>query len=76
MLATGGVYLAGGMPKRMLGALATPDVLERFRRKGRLAPLLERIPLHVVTPPNVALLGAAHHALSTAREAAVPPVSS
>jgi glucokinase len=64
VMATGGVYLAGGMPRRILGALATTDVLERFRRKGRLSPVLERIPLHVVTQPNVALLGAAHHALS------------
>lgn len=66
VLATGGVYLAGGMPRRLLAALATADVLERFRRKGRLMSLLERVPLHVVTQRKVALLGAAHYALSTA----------
>ncbi|HEX6058453.1 MAG TPA: glucokinase [Gemmatimonadaceae bacterium] len=64
VLATGGVYLAGGMPKRMLAALETPEVRERFLRKGRLAPLLARVPLHVVTQPRVALLGAACHALA------------
>jgi glucokinase len=66
VLATGGVYLAGGMPKRMLPALETPDVRERFLRKGRLSPLLARVPLHVVTQPRVALLGAACHALAGA----------
>ena len=71
VMATGGVYLAGGMPRRMLAALATTAVLERFRRKGRLTPVLERTPLHVVTQPNIALLGAAYHALS----AAAPAVS-
>lgn len=76
VMATGGVYLAGGMPRRILGALATTDVLDRFRRKGRLAPVLDRIPLHVVTQPNVALLGAAHHALSLADSAAAAHAAS
>ena len=73
VMATGGVYLAGGMPRRILGALATTDLLERFRHKGRLAPLLERIPLHVVTQPNVALFGAAHYALTAEQTVAPAP---
>ena len=63
-VATGGVYLAGGLPRRVLPVLTAPEFLARFRRKGRLAPLLERIPLHVVTRTDVPLLGAMRCALA------------
>ncbi|HET8625000.1 MAG TPA: glucokinase [Gemmatimonadales bacterium] len=63
VLATGGVYLAGGLPRRLLPILSRPEFLERFQRKGRLKPVLSRIPLHVVTRANVGLLGARHYAV-------------
>lgn len=66
VLATGGVYLGGGLPRRLLSILNRSAFLERFRRKGRLTPLLSRIPLHVLMRPNVALLGAFHYATETA----------
>lgn len=60
VLATGGVYLAGGIPPRLLPLLEEEAFLEAFRSKGRLLPLLSRIPIHVITYPDVALLGAGH----------------
>ena len=66
VLATGGVYLGGGMPRRMLPFLDAPEFLARFRAKGRMSALVSRIPLHVITAHEVALLGAAHAALSDA----------
>jgi glucokinase len=65
VLATGGVYLGGGVPRRLLPILERPDFLERFRRKGRLSTLLAEIPLHIVVRPNVALLGAFHYAMES-----------
>jgi glucokinase len=62
VLATGGLYLGGGLPRRMLPVLMRRGFIERFRRKGRLAFLLERVPVHVILRPNVALLGAAYYA--------------
>jgi len=59
VLATGGVYLGGGIPPRMVSLLEDPDFLESFRGKGRMADLLESIPVHVILNPNAALLGAA-----------------
>lgn len=70
VLATGGVYLGGGLPRWMLPVLMRPGFMERFRRKGRLSFLLERVPVHVTLWPNVALLGAAHHALFEGAEVA------
>ena len=59
VLATGGVYLGGGIPPRILPALVEGPFLAAFRRKGRLSDLLARIPVSVILTPRAALLGAA-----------------
>ncbi len=66
VLATGGVYLAGGIPSRILPFLKTSSFLESFRSKGRMSNLLERIPVHVILNPKTALLGAACFGLNVA----------
>lgn len=63
VLATGGVYLGGGIPLRILPALKCERFMEAFRHKGRLSGLLARMPVHVILNPRVALLGAACHGL-------------
>jgi glucokinase len=63
VLATGGVYLGGGIPPRILPALEQDRFMEAFRRKGRMSDLLARMPVHVILNPKVALLGAACHGL-------------
>jgi glucokinase len=62
VFATGGVYLAGGIPMRILRALQAPRFMESFKRKGRLSELMERIPIHVVLV-RAALIGAAAYGL-------------
>jgi glucokinase len=62
IFATGGVYLAGGIPMRALKALQTPRFMESFKRKGRLSELMERIPIHVIVI-RAALIGAAAYGL-------------
>ncbi|MGQ9785146.1 MAG: glucokinase [Anaerolineae bacterium] len=62
VLATGGVYLAGGIPSRILPALEK-GFLKAFRHKGRFSELLSQVPVHVITHPKVALLGAACYGL-------------
>ena len=59
VLATGGVYLAGGIAPRIVERLREGGFLRSFRDKGRFAGLLERIPVRVIVSPRVALLGAA-----------------
>ena len=63
VLATGGVYLGGGIPPRILPALEKGQFMETFQRKGRLSDLMARMPVHVILNPKVALLGAACHGL-------------
>jgi glucokinase len=61
-LATGGVYIAGGVATHTLHIIRQPAFMERFKRKGRFAELLGRIPLHVVVTP-AGLAGAAAYGL-------------
>jgi glucokinase len=59
VLATGGVYLAGGIAPKIVGKLADGVFLDAFRRKGRLSDLAARIPVHVIVSADVGLVGAA-----------------
>jgi len=62
-LATGGVFLSGGIAARILPRLQRPAFLLAFVNKGRLQPLMEKIPVRVINNDQVGVLGAARHAL-------------
>jgi glucokinase len=64
LLATGGVYLGGGIPPRILSFLEEEAFLTAFRLKGRFSPFMVRTPVHVILNPQAALLGAAHYGLT------------
>jgi glucokinase len=66
VLATGGVYMAGGIAVHLQGRLREPRFLEAFTRKGRFKDLMARIPIHVITT-RAALAGAAAHGLEILR---------
>jgi glucokinase len=63
VLATGGVYLGGGIPRRILPALEQGRFMETFQCKGRFSDLLARVPVHIILNAQVALLGAACYGL-------------
>lgn len=65
VLATGGVYVAGGVPLRILPALDTSRFMQAFVAKGRLGELLAQIPVYVVLR-QAALFGAAIRGLELA----------
>ena len=62
-MATGGVFLGGGIPPKILPLLRRSLFLESFLNKGRLRPLLETMPINVVLNDETALLGSAKNAL-------------
>jgi len=57
--ADGGVFVGGGIAPKILSRLREGEFIRAFRDKGRLQPLLERIPVRVITEPRTALIGAA-----------------
>ncbi|MGD2179309.1 MAG: glucokinase [Anaerolineae bacterium] len=63
VMATGGVYLGGGIPPRILPALEQESFLEAFHRKGRLGNVLVDVPVHVILDSDIALFGAACYGL-------------
>jgi glucokinase len=63
-LSTGGMYLGGGIPPKILPKLLEGGLVEAYLKKGRLSPLVEATPLYVIKDDHAALLGAATLAAS------------
>ena len=59
VMATGGLFLAGGISPKILAKLTGPLFMQGFVEKGRLRPLVESIPVQVITNEKAGLLGAA-----------------
>jgi glucokinase len=63
LLATGGVFLSGGIAARILPRLQGPAFLQSFISKGRMQPLLEKIAVKIVNNDQVGVIGAARFAV-------------
>lgn len=61
-LPTGGVFIAGGIAPKLLPCLQHGDFMQAFFDKGRMAGLMQRFPVQVITNPHCGLLGAARYA--------------
>ncbi len=59
VMASGGIYLGGGILPRILSALKNDQFMSAFQAKGRFASLLKQMPVHIILNPKSALLGAA-----------------
>ena len=64
-MATGGVFLGGGIPVKLLKRIQSMTFLHAFNSKGRLSSLTEKIPVYVILNEETALLGAASFALDS-----------
>lgn len=58
-MTTGGVYLGGGIPPKLLWRLKEGTFMKSFTEKGRFKSILKRIPVKVILNKNTGLLGAA-----------------
>jgi glucokinase len=66
LMATGGVYLGGGISPKILPKLKEPLFMENFISKGRMESLMKSIPVKVIINDQTALLGAARCAATKA----------
>ncbi|MFZ2726316.1 MAG: glucokinase [Methylococcaceae bacterium] len=60
-LATGGVFIGGGIAPKILPALQTGQFLQAFKAKGRFETLLSGISIKVSLNPRTPLLGAIYY---------------
>src|SRR5207244_1892710 len=62
-VATGGVYIGGGVAPKILPALAGGRFLNAFRAKAPFTPMLDAMPVKVILNADAGLLGAANFCL-------------
>ena len=68
VLATGGVYIGGGIAPKILTKLQDGAFMKAFTDKGRLSDLLVQTPVRVILESRAALMGAAAYAEARATE--------
>jgi len=61
MFPTGGLYLGGGIPPRLVEFLTDGRFLRTWLSHPKLAYIHQAIPVHVVMNPKAALIGAIHY---------------
>ncbi|HYP66799.1 MAG TPA: glucokinase [Thiobacillaceae bacterium] len=62
-LATGGLYIGGGIAPKLLERFPHGNFMAAFTNKGRFAGLMAEVPVRIILEPRTALLGAARAAL-------------
>lgn len=70
LMATGGVYIGGGIAPKIVTKLGDGAFVRAFVAKGRMEPLLKTMPVRVILNDRTALRGAARHAADLATGAA------
>jgi len=63
LMASGGLFIGGGIAPKILPKLRSPNFLEAYLSKGRMRPVLEKVPVRVILNDRTALLGAARCAI-------------
>ncbi|HXB95178.1 MAG TPA: glucokinase [Puia sp.] len=61
LMATGGLYIGGGIPPKILPLLQTDAWKTNFDNNGRMHELSEKVPVHVILNDKMALQGAAYY---------------
>jgi glucokinase len=74
-LSRGGIWLAGGTAGKLLEALRGPTFAHSFLAKGRLATVLETIPITAITDPAIGQFSAACRARMLVRPTGPAPAS-
>lgn len=57
LYAQGGIYIAGGIPRKLGDYFSRSRFLEEFQSKGRQSELMKRIPVYMINHDAIGLLG-------------------
>ncbi|MCI5064634.1 glucokinase [bacterium] len=58
-LCTGGIYLGGGIPPKILSKLKEGGTVEEYLRQGRMSPIVQDAPLTVILNDETGMIGTA-----------------
>lgn len=64
-MATGGIYIGGGIAPKILDWMKHEDFMQAFLDKGRMRVLLEKIPVRIILNDQTALYGPAVYAAAS-----------
>ena len=67
--ARGGVYIAGGIARKIEKFLIESPFRKRFEDKGRLSPFVQAIPTRLIVNDDAAMIGAARAGMKAASDA-------
>ena len=60
--ATGGVFVGGGIAPKIIEKMMDGTFIAAYKDKGRLSPMVEAAPVHIIMEQKTALAGAARYA--------------
>ncbi|AFZ42723.1 glucokinase [Halothece sp. PCC 7418] len=64
LLPYGGLYIAGGIAAKNLAWMKSNRFLKVFKDKGRVSPVLDAVPIHLILDPQVGLIGSIMYGLN------------
>lgn len=67
-LSLGGVYVAGGIARKLIAKLSQSQFVMAFSQKGRMSALLKEIPIFVILDPDAPIKGLGQYALKKLEE--------
>lgn len=67
-LSLGGVYVAGGIARKLISQLSQSQFVTAFSQKGRMSALLKEIPVFVILDPDAPLKGLGQYAFKKLEE--------
>jgi glucokinase len=62
-MSTGGIFIGGGIARKIVSSLKEPIFLQSFLDKGRMEDLLKDMPIKVILNEDCGLIGAARYTL-------------
>jgi glucokinase len=62
-MSTGGIFIGGSIAAKNVGKMKDPAFMQSFLDKGRMTPLLKKMPIKIVLNDDCGIIGAARYTL-------------
>jgi glucokinase len=62
-MSTGGIFIGGSIAAKNVAKMRDPAFMQSFLDKGRMTPLLKKMPVKIVLNDDCGIIGAARYTL-------------